>query len=939
MLYSRQNVLLAATLLCLTLAASASAQAAGYTDYCEIQLAGCPQDYNGDTLAVPLNIAALSTKMRACGVQDTARYADGEAPAIMFLIDHTKSMTTTTDGKDGSDVSGNRFRVTRAFIDTLYKHYPNAQVGVAVFGEGLVLDRTWDQNLVLFDGRTFFNDGANQSYLPLRPLNASAAGGGYASGADPKWLNVIQGMFDTPPAGRSTLRNGKGDEVEEVNGTNISIAFEAAKEAFAKAKNSTPKQNQYILFLSDGKPDISSQNTYWYDKRYDFVNGKGTPATYTVFMKTAFTDPVPAELEEMAANIRKNGYSMSNPSSAIWAMDSDYRILLPFMMKYILTPILYSSYGDAKSIVISGASVSDSAGAADGNFTFGKRLPLDTAEITNIRMGIRYDVRIDTTVQVNADNGEIRDSVVVRTVYDSLFNYAFSVRRSADAPDNWLTNQNLDKKCGNGPRLDLRFEGTSLIGGEVRGNMDVLQIIFDNTGGLFDYGEVIIQAFNADGGVSESENFTLTKDSDGKWSCQFRHEVGDPLTGDGTLQHSGQDSIILFFRNPNVPLDTIRVAVPYISNAILFYDAPGDPANAVRLPRSIELTAGRALDIYANIFDSTGNWDPVKTADADKITWTISADATALTKDGSHGVFRTETAGMSYVVTATYTDGPLKINGQMTIKVIPGEAVYLEAVTDSSKINRGRVSNTAYLAGDKVFAFRSGLDRTVFYAVLRDAYGNFICMADGANWESTNTTFITAEAIEDASSAIIWKHGFTFAGYLYVIAERGELSDKVRITVASENFSAAGPNPFVPGNSPIMSRLERLDAGRMFIKLYSPIVANSKSGGGNGNAYNADGVLITATAPKPVRTLGGGNGVMYVTDAKAIIYDAVGRVIFRSESGDIVTADGNTFGFVWNGKNLSGKTVGPGSYAMQITALMADGKKFFAKLMIGVKRE
>jgi hypothetical protein len=934
-LYSRKNVLLAAALLCLAFAASVSAQAFGYKDYCEIQLTGCPQDYDKKVLNVPPNTVALSTSLRACGVQDTARYADGVAPTVMFLIDHTKSMTTSTFGGTGSDVLGNRFRVTREFIDTLYKVYPDAQVGVVIFGEGLALDLYWDPNLVLFKGTTFYNDGANQSYLPIRRLSDPAVGGGYASGANPKWLDVIQGMFDVPPTGRSTLRNGKGGEVEEINGTNISIAFDAAREAFA-AKNSTPKQNQYIVFLSDGKPDISSQNTYWYDKSYDFVNGKNTPATYTVFMKTAFNDVVPDSLEKMAANIRKNGYSASNPSSAIWAMDSDYGKLLPFMMKYILAPMLSNSYGDAKTIIISSAGVTDSAAVEDGGFTFGKQIPLDTAEITKVSMSVRYDVRIDSTFKTSDGNDSV---AVVRVVEDSLFNYSFNVRRSENTPDNWLTEQDLGKRCGNGPTLDLRFDGASLIGSEVKGGMDVLQILFDNTGGLFDYDEVIVSAFNADGGLSDLEKFTLAKDSKVKWSYYFPHDVDYPTMDDGTLQHSGQDSVILFFRNPNAPLDTVRLAVPYISNAILFYDAQGDPANAVKLPRFMEWPAGKALDIYANVFDSAGNWVPDMTADAGKITWTVSAEAAALIKDGAHSIFRAETAGKSYVVTATYTDGALKISGQMTIKVVPGAPAYIEAVTDSAKINFGREPNTAYLAGDKVFAFRSGLDRKVFYAVLRDAYGNFIRMADGANWESTNTTFITTEAIDDASSAIIWKHGFTFAGYLYVIVEKGELSDKVRVTVAVENFSAAGPNPFVPGDSPIMSRLERLDAGRRFSELYRPIAANSKRGGGNGNAYNANGILVTATAPKPVKAKSGGNGVMYVTDAKAMIYDAAGRVVFRSESEDIISADGNTFGFVWDGKTISGRTAAPGSYAMRITATMADGKKFVAKVMIGVKRE
>jgi len=968
----KKSLLCAAVLLCLTLAVSASAQVAGHAEYCELRLTGCPQDYDKKELTVPLNMVALSTRVKACGVVDTAQYLGGGPPSIMFVIDHSNSMSSDiapsldnpTPPKATNDPDGSRFKVTRALVDTISKVYPDAKIGIVVFGTGLVLNTEWDENLEPFNGYVYptvnpdLGEKVTQSYLPLRSLNHTvrkvhSQSNSYVSGAgdNPTWLNIIQGMFNVPKSGKSTLRDGKGLEVKEENGTNISMAFEAALQAFEKAEKeyhlvNMPKQNRYIIFLSDGKPFVENRhvtNNQWHDHLYDFLKGKNTPATYTVFLSSA-EEPIPYELYDtldiMTENIRRNGYSISNPRSAINAMSADYGGLLKYMMDNIVTPMLSNSTGSAKTIVISSAGVKDSTGAMDGDFTFSRPLPMDTAEITNVNMGIRYDVQIDSTIK-GYDGA--RDSVILRTVYDSLFTYSFTIRRSAATlGENWLSEQDLGKECGSKSSLDLRFNGASLVGKEIKGNMDVLQIVFDNEGGLFEYDSIIVQAFNADGEIADFETFALTKDADGKWSYQFpRKVVSSPaIQGDGTLQHSGQDSIILFFRNPEVPLDTIRITVPYLSNAIVFYDTPGDPANGNRLNSHLEWTAGAALDIYADIFDSDGNWDPVMTANIDKIVWTISTDTTALTNDGAHGVFRSETADSTlHTITATYTDGALKISGQITIKVVPGEAAYIETVSDSTEINRGRVSNIAYLAGNKEYTFKKGSDRAVFYAVLRDAYGNFISMADGSDWTSTNTNSITVEAIDAAASAAVSKHGSTFGNNLYVIVEKDGLSDTVHITVVSESFSAVSPNPFVPGNSFIMDRLEKLDAGRMFVQLYSPIVAHSKRGGGNGNAYNANGVLITATAPRPIRTQNGNSEVMYVKDAKAIIYDAVGRVVFRSESGDLVTPDGNTFGFVWDGKNTTGKTVGPGSYAVQITATMTNGEKFFVQRMIGVKLE
>jgi flagellar hook assembly protein FlgD len=71
--------------------------------------------------------------------------------------------------------------------------------------------------------------------------------------------------------------------------------------------------------------------------------------------------------------------------------------------------------------------------------------------------------------------------------------------------------------------------------------------------------------------------------------------------------------------------------------------------------------------------------------------------------------------------------------------------------------------------------------------------------------------------------------------------------------------------------------------------------------------------------------------------ATIVIYDAVGNVVFRSKPSDItVASDGNTFGFVWDGKNMSGRTVGPGTYLVKIVGTQTDGSKFGEMRKVGV---
>jgi len=960
----KKGLLFATALTCLALAVAAPAQVSGYKDgYCELRLTGCPQDYDSVALSVPLNVVALSTHVRACGRQD--EIATIEGPAVMFVIDHSSSMD---QNNVNNDANGNRFRVTRALIDSIYAKAPNAEVGVVLFANGLVFNVDRDANLVLFQGT--INPKAppglsNQAYMPLLQLDQPAKTGGtspfYSGAAVPKAIDVYRSMFTTP-ANVNQKSSITGGPITQ-SGTDISIAFEAALEAFKTTKK--PKANQYIIFLSDGAPGLRSTavtgqrdsvgcpdtlgTPSQYNPRCALLNRfstetNGVPTTYTVFLQlgaTANSTP-PSIIQTMTENVKKNGYSATNPNSNAWALESNFNNLLNLMMKEIISPMLKKADASAKSIVISSSSVSgvfDSTGTMDGNFNFKRQLPLDTAEITTVKMGIRYDVQIDSITSAG--------DTIKHTVPDSLFNYTFSVRRSANPPGNWLASQNLDTECKNAPSLDLRFDGKTLVGKEVKGNMDVLQIVFDNTGGLFTYNTVKIQVLNADGSVSDLEEFTLTKGNDGKWTYQFPRTVSETASkGDGKLQHTAQDSIILVFRNPDVPLDTIRVAVPYVSNDMAFHKVPGAPTDATLLPDKIDVIAGETLDIYAKLFDNNHNWDEAMT-NSGKIKWTVTP-AIVLTTDGAHSVFRNETAGGTYTVTATYTDGPLVIKHDITIRVVPGPAKYLEAVTDSAKINYGRLADTSYLKRNKEYEFNKDVEYAVFYAVLRDAYGNYIGLASGADWsvdqpsKADGSKFVTAEPRGDASSATVSRHGTTFGNNLYVIVEKDGLSDTVHIKVANQPTASVGPNPFVPGVDIIWDNFAKITTNpndlRRLEELYGPIVANSKSGKGEGHPENVTGVLVAATAQWPVKQNGGKGDVRYAA-AKAVIYDAVGHIVFESGPGDIVIAgeeNDNTFGFVWSGKNKAGRIVGPGTYLMRMTATMTNGEKFSSQRMVGV---
>jgi len=831
----RKIGVLYATALCLALAGAATGQ-----QYCEITLTGCPNEYNDDTLVVPSSVLALSTKVRACGFQDTTASL-GDPPAVMFIIDHSTSMD---QNNINNDANGNRYRVTKALIDSIYNVYPSAQVGVIIFANGLVFKADRDANLVKFEGVINTNApaaGNAQSYMPLLQLDKPAKTGGSNpfykdTTTAPYAIDVYRAMFYVPES--ETAKSSISGGPDTQRGTDISIAFEAALEAF----NLTTRkpENQYIIFLSDGVPGlIDSRDSVGcpdtlgtaslYNPRCarlnDFSkNTTGVPTTYTVFLQRQSSDTAtpPPIIQDMTKNIQENDYSSNNPSSAAWALTSDYSKLLKLMMDNIVTPMLSKSSGNAKTITISSAGVKDSTGTiSNGEFNFHRRLPVDTAVITPVNMTLRYDVQVDT----------LDTSYVIK---NKEFSYNFAIRRTNNPPADWKTSQGLESECFRAPTLDLRYDGKSLVGKEVKGNMNPLQIVFDNTDAFFNYNTVVVSVLNADGNVSDLENFTLTKGSDGTWTYQFPRTIASTAkNGDSTLQHTEMnDSIILVFRNPDIPLDTIRVSVPYISNTMAFYDHSGDPTapGTKKLADTIEVKPNAPFDIYAKLFFN-GAWDKGM-MNAGAITWTIdNRQSVTLNYDNEMDgealcTFITTSAGCTYVVTATFRDtvSGVEISKKITIKVGQGESTV-----------------------------------------------------------------------------------------------------------------AIGPNPFVPGVSNIMERLTKLSNKTNVndIKIYEDIVAFSKSGGGPEiGVYSVTGVLITATAPKQVRQ--DGTSDKYAT-ATAVIYDAVGHIVFKSKPGDIVLAgDGNTVGFVWNGKNMAGRTVGPGTYLMRMTATMTKGEKFSCQRMIGV---
>lgn len=506
---------------------------------CELRFTTCPEDFNGDTLYVPPQVVALSSSVFTC---DPAEVIEGfsstsSPPSIVFIIDHSYSMMGLGNTWPGNDVDGSRFTVTRDLIDTIYKLHPDAEIGLVVFREVLYFDHRNNNLLVKLEGQ------GDQSYMPLLQLNQNV-------GKDMTGLDALDQILKT-----KTLR-GYNEQFNDsvtcvdlvyepkfstIGNTNINNAMAAALQAMASAKN--PPERQFFIFLSDGEPfpttpssrypDINS----WHGGKdpYFFETAKTNPTTFTVFFVNNDTIP-PASLVTMTSNVRRNGYSSSNVNSNLWTLQTDYSALMSLIMKRVIKPIMTVTSGTATSMIINNV-ISTQIG--DSGFIFSQRFPLNQGST-------RFDMKINYHLKNNNDGTE----------KDTSSNIQFHVIRKdgAEIPDGVTT------YCYQKERLSLYYNGQQVY--VVNETMETLEIRFDPDDQIFQ--SVEVEVTNAMGQNRDLENIRLINNKT-YWSKPFLRKIEPAVRGDNVLQHLYEDSIIVVYRNPEIPLDTIRIAVPFIS--------------------------------------------------------------------------------------------------------------------------------------------------------------------------------------------------------------------------------------------------------------------------------------------------------------------------------------------------------------------------------------
>jgi hypothetical protein len=515
---------------------------------CEISIKGCPEDINGKTLYVPPEVIAISSSIHTCEFDTIRESIDKDAPAIMFVIDNSISMKGWNDGSRdvSNDLLGARFTVTRSLVDTFYNAYQETKIGVTAFVYSLYFYKP-DHPLFVNMG-TMVDTLRNQSYMPLLKLNEKVRD-------DSTGRDILKALLQTHVITNDSNGGFANKTVDLIyqppkrqieQGTNITNAFDAAKKAFENC--GVPKDRQFIIFLSDGEPTPDPDNDH-----LRFERGENTPTTFTVFFNSR-SSTIPQSIVRMSNNIKRNGYSSSNPLSEVFVLNANHDALMKLISEKIMTKILDVRTGSPHLVKVNELQSETRVG---DNFVFTKRFPLNDKE-TDINLDILYKLT----------------SSVTSATQDTLIKTQFKVVRQ-----NGELSSELIKNCWNQGVITFYYNGQPITA--INESMkDSIEIRF-NPGSEKYVGVPMVLSQTA--GSSHDKDTIFLKLVNTIWVGKFAHQVNiSPVTGNKIVEHHKADTITAFFKNPDISLDTVTSVLPSVVvkqikiTAVTYFDRNAD---------------------------------------------------------------------------------------------------------------------------------------------------------------------------------------------------------------------------------------------------------------------------------------------------------------------------------------------------------------------------
>ncbi|HEX2957587.1 MAG TPA: Calx-beta domain-containing protein [Chitinispirillaceae bacterium] len=375
-----------------------------------MRLQRCPEEFNNATIYVPKKVTSISSNFFVCMPVNFIEGGEGSgSPSIMFVIDHSGSMSGLT-GNTPTDTAGSRFKVTRTLLDTIKNKYPGAEVGMVIFQKFLYFDTQNQPYAVPLPADYPFPAGIQtQGYIPLMPLDSML-------NDTLSVVDMLKGVLTTKKVPRPDYKNLMTTDLvykplftDEKMYTNINTAFDAAK--YAMQNSRYPRENQFIIFLSDGEPmpQITSPEYHGNKNPNDYQKAVDVPTTFTVYFVNDKSQRVPEKIQNMTKNVRINGYSENNKLSDVWSIQTSYDTLLNVLLTKAITPIFSSIRKQPTKLLLNNISYSQYS-IKDSSFHVPNLTLKDS--ITSLNMRINYTIRIDSSSQAKDTLSQINFNVV-----------------------------------------------------------------------------------------------------------------------------------------------------------------------------------------------------------------------------------------------------------------------------------------------------------------------------------------------------------------------------------------------------------------------------------------------------------------------------------------------------------------------------------------------
>ncbi len=490
---------------------------------CHVIIGGDVLKIDGLTRNIPLSAVGIGREIGYVAPDITATDARRAIPAIVLLIDDSGSMMQ-------NDKDANRYVVTGEILDEIYLREPQTRVAVVTFRNWLAWD--WRENPLFRKISSPF--AWNDSYFPLTPLDSVFSDG--KRGIDKikalfqmdQWKLLQAFHSDSTERTRPPKYDPQGNPLpttQSDQGTDITLAFTAAKDALRNS--ATPRERQFVVFLSDGYHggvDVEMESA-----KLDYINGVDIPATFTIFLGDSVKVP-PEQLKTMIGNIRDNGYSSTNPRSDLWSIASSHDTLLELMQREILSQV-YAPLKVASSARIGSIQAVE---ISENSITFEKPIPLDPDTTV---------LSLELTFPLSVEGGKQNRDTVIRSQVTFIRDADAEFSSSDTNFQSLCFLRELSLTCGSKPIESVIGNSQTAL-----------------TAGFLLEGIAPVPAQTASVYAvppGDSLGLVLAYGSPRFSGSFIRARTGDPDTGNEMLRLEKNGSIRIVWRNPDLPLDTV----------------------------------------------------------------------------------------------------------------------------------------------------------------------------------------------------------------------------------------------------------------------------------------------------------------------------------------------------------------------------------------------